>query len=138
MTGSGGADAVTTATDGSEVWAFFYMQPGVAPGDPVMIVVEGATKIRWRIPDDGDPLSEPAEPVIDAVGPGGLVIGPVDDPFFHSGSDWDRPGDEWGTGWEFPVPGCWTIRVESGGATAEISIDVEIVEGTPPATSGTG
>jgi hypothetical protein len=75
---------------------------------------------------------------MEAEGPGGLAIGPIDGPTYHGGSNWVRPGDQWGTGWEFPVPGCWTFRVETGAFTAEISLDVQIVEGTPPATSGTG
>jgi hypothetical protein len=29
----------------------------------------------------------------------------------HSGSNWDRPGIEWGTGWQITEPGCWRIHV---------------------------
>jgi len=36
-----------------------------------------------------------------------LVWGPES----HLGSNWDHPGDEVGTGFNFPHPGCWNIHV---------------------------
>jgi hypothetical protein len=29
----------------------------------------------------------------------------------HSGSNWERAGAEWGTGWQITEPGCWRIHV---------------------------
>jgi hypothetical protein len=29
----------------------------------------------------------------------------------HSGSNWERAGVEWGTGWQITEPGCWRIHV---------------------------
>jgi hypothetical protein len=29
----------------------------------------------------------------------------------HTGSNWERPGNEWGTGWQITEPGCWRIHV---------------------------
>ena len=38
-----------------------------------------------------------------ATGPGGRTLRPVWGPEPHSGSSYHRPGDEWGTGWTFPI-----------------------------------
>jgi hypothetical protein len=48
--------------------------------------------------------------------------GPVDHGFATSG--YDRPGDEWGIGFVFREPGCWTIRVVVGIAVAEFFVEV--------------
>jgi hypothetical protein len=29
----------------------------------------------------------------------------------HGGSNWQRPGYEWGTGWVFPKAGCWKVEL---------------------------
>lgn len=126
---AGGTDAVVTASDGSEVWAFFYTDD-VEAGEPTVVFGEG-TKILWRITDDDD---QPDEPVIDALGPGGVVIGPLEGPHFHSGSNWVRPGFQWGTGWLFPEPGCWTFRVRSETASAEMTVEVTLGDTVGAAT----
>ncbi|HUG74654.1 MAG TPA: PASTA domain-containing protein [Acidimicrobiia bacterium] len=48
--------------------------------------------------------------------------GPIDHGFATSG--YDRPGDEWGIGFIFREPGCWTIRVVVGLAVAEFFVEV--------------
>ena len=41
------------------------------------------------------------------------------------GSNWQRPGDEWGTTFDFPQPGCWQLQVTRGaGLTASVWIIV--------------
>lgn len=60
-------------------------------------------KVVWRMTGSGD-LS------INATGPDGKVLKPEWGPESHGSSNWDRPGDEWGTGWVFPSAGCWTIN----------------------------
>lgn len=58
-----------------------------------------------------------------ASSPAGEII----EPFWleaHGGSNWDRPGHEWGTLWELSELGCWTFTVHRGGASAQISIEV--------------
>lgn len=60
---------------------------------------------------------------IHAVGP----VGTVDPTWLkeHGGSSWQRPGDEWGTGWNFPAAGCWTVSAtRAGGATATLTLRV--------------
>jgi hypothetical protein len=43
----------------------------------------------------------------------------------HGGSNWNKPGDEWGTGIVFSVPGCWEVHLwrddTSGSASLVIS-----------------
>ena len=76
------------------LWALFF-------GDEVVAGQE--IKVVWRMTGRGD-LS------ISATGPDAKVIQPKWGPESHGSSNWDRPGDEWGTGWVFPSAGCWTIN----------------------------
>jgi hypothetical protein len=39
--------------------------------------------------------------------PGVLTFGPE----AHGGSNYDRPGSEWGTGFLFDAAGCWHIHL---------------------------
>jgi len=54
----------------------------------------------------------------------GTSILPVWGPEYHGGSNWERPGTEWGTGFNFPEPGCWTITITRGKTMGEIALDV--------------
>ena len=62
-------------------------------------------KIVWRMTGSGN-LS------VRYFAPDGregvLVFGPD----YHGGSDYDRPGDEWGTGFLFDTPSCWHIQLQ--------------------------
>jgi hypothetical protein len=40
------------------------------------------------------------------------------------GSNLRAPGDEWGTGFAFDAPGCWTIRLVHSRVTATIRLKV--------------
>jgi hypothetical protein len=33
----------------------------------------------------------------------------------HTGSNYDRPGDEWGTGFSFDAAGCWALNLKRDG-----------------------
>jgi hypothetical protein len=48
-------------------------------------------------------------------------------PDLHTGSDYTRPGDEWGAGYRFSEPGCWTLRARRGVASANVWLKVEAV-----------
>lgn len=82
------------AGDGATLWAMLF---STTPRTGTEI------KVVWRMTGSGD-FS------ISATGPDGKVIKPVWGPKLHGGSNWNRPGTEWGTGWVFPAPGCWTIN----------------------------
>lgn len=60
-------------------------------------------KIAWRMTGSG-------AITFVAVGPGGRRVTPSWGPERHMGSNWNRPGEEWGTGFRFPVSGCWRVR----------------------------
>jgi len=86
------------AGDGATLWALFFPTgPEVTAGKEIKVV--------WRMTGSGDFT-------ISAEGPDGAVLKPVWGPEPHGGSNWERPGDEWGTGWIFPTAGCWTVSAK--------------------------
>ena len=91
-----------------EVWALPFFERAYANEDE---------KIVWRITGEGDHFQAQAQ------SEDGTVIQPIWIEY-HGGSNWQRPGQEWGTGFNFPTPGCWTITVSRGETRAEISLDV--------------
>jgi hypothetical protein len=85
---------------GATLWALFF--------GPLRRDTE--IKVVWRMTGDGD-LS------MWANGPRGARVTPVWGPEAHGGSTWQKPGQEWGTGWVFPSAGCWMVhatRSQSG------------------------
>lgn len=115
-------DARASSAADLEVWALFVQPASSAtPGSPVVLTLSRTdtgglgTKIVWRATGDG-PFS------VSAVGPGGRVETPYSQEQ-HSGSEWRRPGQEWGTGWEIPRAGCWTFTARRGDASAVISVE---------------
>jgi hypothetical protein len=57
-----------------------------------------------------------------AIGPGGQPIAPNQLDTHPSGSSWDGvvPGDEWGSFWTFPTPGCWDLHAVRGSVRGDI------------------
>jgi len=100
----GSPEAQGTAT-GTILWALFL--GGIPP-------VKGESKIIWRL---GDRFQNPIS--IAALGPHGLYLLPL---FLqeHGGSNWNRPGDEWGSGFTFPETGCWDLHVTGGPAVGDV------------------
>jgi hypothetical protein len=70
-------------------------------------------KIVWRMTGAGVPQMV-------AIGPDGTRHQLAWGPAFHLGSNWDKPGDEWGAGYVFTVPGCWDLRAVRGQARADV------------------
>lgn len=96
---------------GTTLWALLFLTGG-------KLTAGAETKIVWRMTGTGDPTMR-------ATGPGGAEITPVWGPTGHTGSTWNRPGGEWGTGWLFPTAGCWTMQASrSDGATASLVLRV--------------
>ena len=95
LDGNGGLPERQGAGTGATLWALFF------PREPVL-TAGTEIKVVWRMTGSGS-LS------ISAYGPDGMVVEPVWGPESHGGSTWNRPGEEWGTGWVFPAAGCWTI-----------------------------
>lgn len=76
-------------------------------------------KIAWRVTGSG-PFSVAAHN--DGLsGP----LAPASGPTEHISSNWNRPGDEWGTRFVFPHGGCWRIDVTRGDVTARFWFTVE-------------
>ena len=91
-----------------ELWALLFFKTAWAKADQ---------KIIWRITGEGDTFKAQAQ------SESGTVIQPIWQEY-HEGSTWERPGEEWGTGFNFPEPGCWTITVTYGETTGTISLKV--------------
>ncbi|MEV0234202.1 hypothetical protein [Nonomuraea sp. NPDC050786] len=93
----GGFPEVRGTARNAELWGLLF-----APGPPLASGEE--IKIVWRMTGEG-PLRVRAS-LADGT-PAKLAWGPEE----HSGSNWQRPGQEWGTGFVFPRPGCWKIEL---------------------------
>ncbi|WP_370946567.1 hypothetical protein AB5J62_03145 [Amycolatopsis sp. cg5] len=103
-------DGVRAASSGGSVYALFFNS-----GSGMVAGVEN--KIVWRLTGTG-----PAR--FSAFGPNFQAIGPTWGPEAHGSSNFDHPGEEWGTGFVFPTPGCWTIHVARGGVHGSLSLPV--------------
>lgn len=94
-----------------EIWALLFFGEAHVNKD---------LKIVWRIT-----ATEPdADVNFQAHNEEGSILQPIWGPEFHPESTWERPGLEWGTGFNFPKPGCWTITVMLGATEGEIFLDV--------------
>jgi hypothetical protein len=95
------------------LWALLFAREGEMPP-----VAGTEIKIVWKIGGTGDLT-------ITATGPGDATTTPVWGPTGHGGSSWERPGTEYGTGWNFPRAGCWTMRASrSDGTEGELALAV--------------
>jgi hypothetical protein len=59
-----------------------------------------------------------------AVAPNGSRVPPIWGPDPHLGSNWNRPGAEWGAGFVFTQPGCWQIHAASPPAVGDVWLSV--------------
>jgi hypothetical protein len=88
---------------GMEIWALLF-------GD---LKVNHDQKIVWRLTGDGDPQ-------FTTTGPQGEHARVVFGPTAHGSSNWQRPGDEWGIGFNFQAAGCWDLHVSRGKAIGDV------------------
>jgi len=75
-------------------------------------VVGSDTKVVWRVGGWGDVAFTAIAPDGTRHGPKTLVP--------HDGSNWARPGDEWGSEFGFDQTGCWQIHVARAGVAADL------------------
>ena len=105
------AETYGTATGGT-VWAWFMA------AYPPQAGIEDKTV--WRL----DGPNAYGSPTFTLVGPAGqlgrLTWGPEE----HLGSNWNRPGHEFGTGLLFPTAGCWDVQVTLGQLTGDVFVVV--------------
>ena len=106
----GGAEVQGAATN-AELWGLIMSTSGVPP------LANSLVKIVWRMTGSGDFT-------IVALSPSGMELPPSQGPIKHLGSSWSRPGDEWGTGFIFPVAGCWDLHAIRGKAFGDVWLKV--------------
>lgn len=121
-------------------------QPGCRPPSPInrshgFPEVEGTSdQIQmWGLimadgPDDPLPANEGVKIVLRITGSGPLRLVTLDPggrehrlewgPEPHLTSSYTRPGDEWGAGYRFTKPGCWTLRATRGTSSASVWLDI--------------
>lgn len=92
-----------------EVWALGIGPSPVRVGEPLKVV--------WRVTGDGDLT-------VTAIDPGGRAEPPLSEPTPHVGSNFARPGEEWGTFFRFGRPGCWTLAARRGQVDGSIRVAV--------------
>lgn len=94
---------------GGTAWAWFMTDW------PPLAGVEDKTV--WRLAPD-HPIA--SSPVFTLTGPQGAQGHLNWGPALHGNSNWDRPGDEFGTGLVFTAPGCWDVHVVYGSLQSDI------------------
>lgn len=82
---------------------------------PASVSIDTETKVVVRATGSG-PLR------ISAIGPDQMTVSPGYLDPHTDGSSWNGilPGDEWGTAWTLPMPGCWDLHAERTGLTGDI------------------
>jgi hypothetical protein len=110
-------EARGSATIG-DLWAV-ELNPNLA--DPHAAVLRGVMgkpyKIVWRMEGVGDAT-------FTAIAPDGTRHPPVE-LRAHGGSNWNRPGDEWGSAFDFTQAGCWQIHVERANNSGDLWLRVD-------------
>jgi len=105
-----GPEVQGTATN-AELWGLIQSTSGVPP------LANTEVKIVWRMTGFGDFT-------IVALGPDGMKVPPSQGPTKHLGSSWNRPGDEWGTVFTFPVAGCWDLHATRDNAFGDVWLKI--------------
>jgi hypothetical protein len=104
-----GAPEVRGTARKGQLWALvFHSLP---------IVAKQQVKIVWRMSGQG------ALHIFAEQGKGARLA-PDWGPQQHGGSNWNRPGDEWGTGFTFPQPGCWRVHASRSHIAGDVWFQV--------------
>jgi hypothetical protein len=107
--GSGGFPEAGMDTSRGSIWALFF--------DIVPPPANHEIKVVWRMTGAGDFTFRVSDAAGETVP---LVWGPDG----HGSSTWNHPGDEVGTGLNFPHSGCWQIHVAKPDADADLWLEV--------------
>lgn len=91
------------------LWAMFF--------NPVPPPAGKEIKVVWRMTGLGGFTFR----VSDAAG---MAVPLAWGPENHTGSNWDHPGDEVGTGFNFPHAGCWDIHVARSNTRGDLWLEV--------------
>ena len=95
---------------GVSLWALVF--------NPHPFTVGTTVKIVWRMTGSGS-LTVAATNLTT-----GRTTAPTDGPRQHGASSWHQPGDEWGTLWAFPTPGCWKLAATRTVGTGYVTVTV--------------
>jgi hypothetical protein len=90
---------------GAELWGLVFAAVPLPVGQEVKIV--------WRMTGDG-PLQ------ISVTRSDGTPARRTFGPEEHGGSTWNRPGQEWGTGFVFPKAGCWDFHLARASGAGDV------------------
>ncbi len=101
-----GPEAEGTSANAS-LWALLMSTSGIP------IQAKQGVKIVWRMTGSGDLQ-------LVAIGPQGQRLAPTWGPDAHGGSNWNRPGDEWGAGFNLPTAGCWDLHASRDNASGDL------------------
>jgi hypothetical protein len=102
---------------GGRHWSWRHAMGLLMFPHPLPARVGDQEKIVWRMTGTG-------MLTLAAISPDGKHHRLAWGPDAHSGSNWDKPGDEWGAGYVFTTPGCWDLRAIRGDAIADAWIQV--------------
>jgi hypothetical protein len=105
----GGPREVGLDSPRGSLWALFFNAVPPPAGKEIKVV--------WRMTGSGDFTFR----VSDAAG---MVVPLAWGPEGHTGSNWDHPGDEVGTGFNFPHAGCWDIHVARSDTHGDLWLQV--------------
>jgi hypothetical protein len=116
-------------------------RPGCAPPSPIVgVEVKGTSrtgqlyglifqngpitthtevKIAWRITGTGS-----GKLTTSVTSPSGRLEAELWGPELHGGSNYARPGTEYGTGYIFDEPGCWRLHFVNGDNEADAFLQV--------------
>lgn len=100
-------EAQGRATNAS-IWALFFHP----------LTANRRVKIAWKMTGTG-------KFTVSAYSPIGQRSDPVSGPDPHGSSNWIHEGDEWGTWFEFPTPGCWDLHAARDGSSGDLWIEVK-------------
>jgi hypothetical protein len=89
----------------------------VMPGAGLPLRVGEQVKIVWRMTGHGPLLATATSP---SGAPTPLTFGPDE----HLSSSYQRPGDEWGTGYLFTEPGCSHLHFARDDTTADVWFEI--------------
>lgn len=98
-----------TVTKG-QLWALVF--------DALPLQAKQEVKIVWRMTGKGSFH-------ISAQHTDGTRTKPVWGPQAHGGSTWNRPGEEWGTGFVFPKAGCWRVHARRATTAGDVWFQVD-------------
>jgi hypothetical protein len=84
---------------------------------PMPVRADEDVKIVWRMTGSG-PLQ------LSTVSPAGTAVALRWGPEAHGGSNYDRPGDEWGAGYLFTTAGCWHLHAQRTTGSADVWLEV--------------